>query len=43
MAERDSHKNQQKKMKKAANAIGTEQDHGKDIAEGRAFERKNKK
>ena len=43
MAERDSHKNQQKKMKKASDAIGTEKDFGNDLAESKHNEIRSKK
>jgi len=43
MAKRDSHKNQQTKMKKASNAIGTEKDFGNDLAESKHNEIRSKK
>lgn len=43
MAQRDSHKNQQKKMKKAANAIGTDKDFGNDLGESKHNEHRGKK
>jgi hypothetical protein len=42
MAKRDNHKNQQKKMKKAADAIGTEKDFGNDLNERKHNELKNR-
>ncbi|WP_260445684.1 MULTISPECIES: hypothetical protein [Metabacillus] len=43
MAERDSHKNQQKKMKKASDAINTDKDFGNDLAEKNHNEKRSKK
>ncbi|WP_279381977.1 hypothetical protein [Metabacillus bambusae] len=43
MAERDSHKNQQKKMKKASDAINTDKDFGNDLAEKNHNEKSSKK
>jgi hypothetical protein len=43
MAKRDSHKNQQKKMKKASNAINKDRDFGSDLAETRHNEIKGNK
>jgi hypothetical protein len=43
MAERDSHKNQQKKMKKASDAINTDKDFGNDLAEKNHNEKTSKK
>ncbi|MDQ0232352.1 hypothetical protein [Metabacillus malikii] len=43
MAKRDSHKNQQKKMKKASDAINTEKDFGNDLAESNFNEKKSRK
>jgi hypothetical protein len=40
MAKRDSDKNQQKKMKKASNAINKDRDFGNDLAESRHNEQK---
>lgn len=42
MVLRDSHKNQQKKMKKASDAIGTDKDFGNDLAEGKHNELRKK-
>jgi hypothetical protein len=43
MAERDSSKNQQKKMKKASDAINTDKDFGNDLAEKNYKEKKSRK
>ncbi|MGG3891506.1 hypothetical protein [Metabacillus fastidiosus] len=43
MAERDSKKGQQKKMKKASDAINTEKDFGNDPAELKHNEMRGKK
>lgn len=43
MAERDSHKNQQKKMKKASDAINTDKDFGNDLAETKHNEKSPRK
>ncbi|MBM7604273.1 hypothetical protein JOC75_002246 [Metabacillus crassostreae] len=42
MAQRDSHKNQQLKMKKASDAINTDKDFGNDLAERKHNEKKGK-
>jgi hypothetical protein len=43
MAERDNHKNQQKKMKKASDAINTDKDFGNDLAETKQNEKRSRK
>lgn len=43
MAERDSQKNQQTKMKKASDAINTDKDFGNDLAETKYNEKKSRK
>ncbi|MFT4412332.1 hypothetical protein ACLM5H_00595 [Fredinandcohnia humi] len=42
MPRRDSHKNQQTKVKKASDAIGTDRDFGNDLAETKHNEVKGK-
>ncbi|MFD2216190.1 MULTISPECIES: hypothetical protein [Metabacillus] len=42
MAKRDSHKNQQEKMKKASDAINTDKDFGNDPAERNHNEKRSK-
>ncbi|MFD1739654.1 hypothetical protein ACFSCX_24530 [Bacillus salitolerans] len=42
MPMRDSHKGQQKKMKKGSNAIGQDRDYGNDLAEKNHNERMDK-
>ncbi len=42
MVQRDSHKNQQKKMKKASDAINTDKDFGNDLAERKYNEKRSK-
>lgn len=43
MARRDSHKNQQLKMKKASDAINTDKDFGNDLGELNQNEKKSRK
>lgn len=42
MVQRDSHKNQQKRMKKASDAINTDKDFGNDLAERKHNEKRSK-
>lgn len=42
MVQRDSHKNQQNRMKKASDAINTDKDFGNDLAERKQNEKKSR-
>ncbi|WP_264191579.1 hypothetical protein [Metabacillus litoralis] len=42
MVQRDSHKNQQQRMKKASDSINTDKDFGNDLAERKHNEKKGK-